>query len=114
MLKRESRMYGSKSSLVSFWTSRIGLRFGDSERLEATSPALHADRVRCPILLMHGRNDPTVAFEQSEFMRDALQQAGKTGTFVALDTDDHCLTLAAPRIEMRKDLEKFLGANIGN
>jgi dipeptidyl aminopeptidase/acylaminoacyl peptidase len=96
-----------------FLRSRLGLRYADEKRLEQTSPLLHVDQVRCPILLMHGKNDTTVPVEQSQDMRKALTRAGKTVKYVQFDSDDHYFTLAATRIQMLTELERFLSANIG-
>jgi dipeptidyl aminopeptidase/acylaminoacyl peptidase len=112
MLDFERKMHGRRSGSVSFWESRIGTGADDS-RLDATSPALHADQVRVPVLLMHGRVDTTVPYAQGEAERDALERAGKKVEFVTFDKDDHYLTLAETRQQMLTNLERFLAANIG-
>ncbi len=114
MLADERRIYGPNSGAMSFWESRIGSRSEDSARLDATSPALHADQVRIPILLMHGKLDTTVPFSQSEEEQNALQRAGKKVDLVTFANDDHYLSLAETRIQMLTALEAFLKANIGN
>lgn len=93
---------------------RLGLRYAGAKRLEDTSPLLHPDKVRCPILLMHGKYDTTVPIQHSEDMRDALINAGKSVQLVQFDSDDHYFTLAATRIQMLTELEKFLKQTIGN
>ena len=105
---------GDRSQSMSFWLSRIGSRDEDEARLEATSPALHADQVRVPILLMHGKLDTTVPYSQSEEERDALRRAGKSVQFVTFANDDHYMRLGETRIQMLTALEQFLRANIGN
>jgi dipeptidyl aminopeptidase/acylaminoacyl peptidase len=112
MVTHQAVLYGRRSGPVSFWQSRIGMR-GDPQ-LDATSPALHADQVRIPVLLMHGRHDTTVAFAQSEEERDALARAGRTAELVTFEGDDHYMTLANTRITMLKTLEEFLKKNIGS
>ena len=112
MLDFERKMRGRNSGSVSFWQSRIGSP-EDSARIDATSPALHADQVRVPVLLMHGRLDTTVPYAQGEAERDALQRAGKTVELVTFDADDHYLTLAQTRVQLLTNLERFLKANIG-
>ncbi|HXC55895.1 MAG TPA: S9 family peptidase [Rhizomicrobium sp.] len=113
MMAMETRRNGSNSQTLSFWTSRIGSASDDSVRLDATSPAQHAGQVRAPILLMHGKLDTTVPFLQSEEERDALTRAGKKVEFVAMEGDDHYLSLAETRIQMLRTLEAFLKENIG-
>ncbi|HEX2592775.1 MAG TPA: prolyl oligopeptidase family serine peptidase, partial [Rhizomicrobium sp.] len=97
-----------------FMTARLGLRYGDEARLDATSPVLHADQVRCPILLLHGKKDTTVPVEHSNDMNTALLRAGKSVKYVKFDSDDHYFTLEATRITMLTEVESFLKANIGN
>jgi dipeptidyl aminopeptidase/acylaminoacyl peptidase len=111
MLLDERTRNGSQSTAVSFWESRIG---DDSTQLDATSPARHAAQVKCPILLMHGDGDTTVAIAQSETEEAALKAAGKSVRFVRLKGDDHYLRLAATRVQVLKETEAFLAANIGN
>ena len=56
----------------------------------------------------------TVLLDQSQVEESALKSAGKSVEFVQLDGDDHYLTLAATRIQLLKEVEKFLSAHIGN
>jgi dipeptidyl aminopeptidase/acylaminoacyl peptidase len=111
MLLNERTRNGKDSDVISFWQSRIG---DDAAQLDATSPARHAAQVKCPILLLHGDGDTTVAIAQSEEEEAALKAAGKSVRFVRLEGDDHYLRLAATRIQMLKEVEAFLAANIGN
>lgn len=114
MLQYERSETGKYSYTVSFWASRIGSVYDDSDQLRATSPARHADQVRCPVLLLHGEDDSTVPIEQSEAMEDALKSAGKEVEFVRIKGDDHYLGLSADRIQLLTEIEKFLKANIGS
>jgi dipeptidyl aminopeptidase/acylaminoacyl peptidase len=111
MLLSERTRNGKDSDVISFWESRIG---DDTAQLEATSPARRASQVKCPILLLHGDGDTTVSIAQSETEEAALKAAGKSVRFVRLQGDDHYLRLAATRIQMLKEVEAFLSANIGN
>ena len=114
MLVAERAAYGEHSQTVSFWHSRIGDESADAAQLNATSPALHADQVHIPVLLMHGKLDTTVPIAQSEEERDALRKAGKAVEFVTFEGDDHYLNLAEDRILMLRTLETFLKAHIGH
>jgi dienelactone hydrolase len=99
----------------SFTVTRIGDAFKDAARLDATSPVLHADKVRAPVLLMHSERDVTVPIAQSEGMQIALKKAGKKVEFIRLSgEDDHYLSLEASRLALLKETERFLAANIGN
>ena len=108
MLSFSRKQYGITAK--NFWVSRIG---DDSAQLDAASPALHADRVTAPVLLLHSELDFTVPIEQSEIMESALQKAGKKVQFVRIAGDDHYLSLEQTRLRVLEELEKFLAANIG-
>jgi dipeptidyl aminopeptidase/acylaminoacyl peptidase len=100
---------------MSYLNSRIGSIGNDLVRLKATSPALHADQVHCPVLLMHGDADYTVRIDQSVEMYDKLKAAGVDVTFIRFKGDeDHYLERADTRIQMLTEIEKFLAKNIGN
>ncbi len=114
MLRTEKDDHGKESGIVSFWRSRIGHPSDDSDQLRATSPARHADQVKCPVLLLHGEGDTTVRIEQSKVEYDALRSAGKNVEFIRFKGEDHYMALADTRIRLLTELEKFLAANIGN
>lgn len=95
-------------SEYSYWPGVIGDPTRDGERLRATSPALHADKVMAPMLLIHGVNDTTVPIEQSEEMAQALAKAGKHYEFVKIDGDDHHMYHAANRKAVLQAIEPFL------
>ncbi len=97
-----------------YWRSRIGDIFSQEDAMNAVSPAIHADRVRVPILLIHGDHDVTVPIAQSNLEEIALTKAGKKVDFITIDGDDHYLNLASTRIRVLNEIEAFLAANIGN
>jgi dipeptidyl aminopeptidase/acylaminoacyl peptidase len=71
------------------------LEYGDERKpevrafLEQLSPANHADRIRAPLLIVQGRNDPRVPFTEAERMRDAIRAQGGTVWFVMAADEGH-------------------------
>ena len=71
------------------------LEYGDERQpevrafLERISPANHADRIRAPLLIVQGRNDPRVPFTEAERMRDAIRARGGQVWFVMADDEGH-------------------------
>ncbi|HKD21283.1 MAG TPA: S9 family peptidase [Rhizomicrobium sp.] len=110
MLSTEEMEHGTYSGIPSYLNARLG---DDSDRLRATSPALHVDQIKCPILLMHGENDTTVRIRQSEVMYEALKAAGKDVQFIRFPGEDHYFNFADTRIRFLTETEKFLAAHIG-
>jgi dipeptidyl aminopeptidase/acylaminoacyl peptidase len=88
-------------------------RFDSDPRvLEENSPVLHADKIRIPVLLVHGRRDFTVSVEDSEAMESALRDAGKPVRTLYFDDDDHYLFREDDRIALLKALAGFLGESL--
>jgi dienelactone hydrolase len=85
----------------------------DSGKLDSQSPANFAERVKAPVLLIHGDHDTTVKIEQSEVEQRALKNAGKQVEFVTLEGDDHYLEYANTRIQLLKEVERFLDQHLG-
>ena len=84
----------------------------DSATLQQVSPVNGADRIRVPVLLVHGKQDFTVQVEQSHEMEFALKQAGRDVHAVYLDDADHYLSTSASRLAFLQALEPFLAANL--
>ena len=113
-LETRANDFGWRSWMIATWYRYIGDRSADKAKLDEASPALHADRVKCPVLLIHGASDVTVRIDQSEAMRDALLGKGKSVRFVRIDTENHYMELADTRIRFLRETEAFLAQNIGN
>ncbi|HEX4158525.1 MAG TPA: S9 family peptidase [Rhizomicrobium sp.] len=109
----DKRQFQEDFTHGSFTSTRMGDIFTDSAQLDATSPALHADSVKSPVLLLHSEQDVTVPIEQSEKMAAALQNAGKKYDFIRIEGDDHYLSVSQTRLRLLQEVEKFLAANIG-
>jgi dipeptidyl aminopeptidase/acylaminoacyl peptidase len=113
MRYRGVESFGSGSGFVADWDQFMGGKDAVSQNEADGSPSEHADQVKAPILLIHSDRDVTVPIEQSEIERDALQHAGKTVEYVKLSGDDHYLTQQDARIQLLKEVERFLAAHIG-
>lgn len=96
--------------------AEIGLdRLGeDDDRLDAASPAHHVDRIKIPVLLMHGNQDFTVQPENSRFMEAALKNAGKPVEAIYLDNADHYRRRHDARLAWLTALDRFLSAQLGS
>jgi len=102
-----------ESESVSLWKRRLGAD-KDSGKMDSQSPRNFAERVKIPVLLIHGDHDTTVNIDQSQIEERALKHAGKDVEFVTLEGDDHNLEYAETRTRMLKETERFLGAHIGD
>lgn len=112
MLAWESKNYGRDLRDEDYWVRVIGHPLRDSDKLEAASPARLVDRIRGPILMIHGKDDTVVPLEQSEIMLEAMKKANKNGQLVVVGGDDHWLSKSKTGVEFFTLLDNFLGANL--
>jgi len=75
--------------IYEFWTKRIGDRSAMGPALEAASPRRRASEIACPVLLVHGVDDPVLPMIQSRRMRDALRGAGKPVELIEVGDAGH-------------------------
>ena len=62
------------------------------ERYISQSAFFHLDKVKTPVLIMHGVKDYTVLYGEAEMMFYALRQLGKEATFVSYTYGGHGLS----------------------
>ena len=67
-----------------------------------------ADKADAPILLIHGKDDTVVLYDQSTSMQRALLAAGKTVELVTMPNEDHWLSREATRLMMLKASVAFV------
>lgn len=61
----------------------------DMTMLSAKSPALHADKIKIPILLIHGDEDEVVPIDQTEMMFDVLEDTNNYVRMITLKETGH-------------------------
>lgn len=84
----------------------------DSDELKAGSPLRAPEKIRIPVLLVHGEDDTTVVPEQSERMARMLQLAKKKHELMIIKDGDHSLSRFEWRQALYAKLEEFLKANL--
>ncbi|MBN1826575.1 MAG: S9 family peptidase [Candidatus Eisenbacteria bacterium] len=109
--------FGSFPAYWGPYLDEIRVRWGDpvedSLQMAETSPALHADKFRAPILIVQGENDPRVKMSQSEEMVNALREAGKDVEYVLIPGEGHALSDEKKTIELMEKIEDFLARHMG-
>lgn len=80
---------GRDSEAYEYWVEHIGHPKNDKAMIEAVSPALLADRITKPILLIHGKEDRVVPVKQTTIMEKALKKANKPYTKLILEDAGH-------------------------
>ncbi|RXR29169.1 alpha/beta hydrolase family protein [Sphingobium fluviale] len=81
---------------------------GSGRDLRDISPIRHVDNVDAPVLLIHGKDDTVVLYDQSTDMAAALRRAGKTVEFITLPGEDHWLSNSDTRLTMLQAAVTFV------
>jgi len=102
---------GETRAFQRYWDRYAGATNPMDKRLVDISPLFHIDKVTIPILLIHGKDDSVVPFDQSQRMLDALKVAHKPANLVVLDHEDHWLSHGDTRLQMLKAVVEFLEKN---
>jgi len=89
-------------------------QFGDKTKdLKARSPLYNVDKIKIPILLMHGEEDRVVPIAQSEDFAEELEDAGKSVRYVELEDGGHNLAIQLNRTIFFEELDAFLIKHLG-
>jgi len=79
----------------------------DHDRLAATSPALHVDRIRTPLLIAQGAQDPRVNKAESDQVVQALRQRGVEVEYLVKDNEGHGFHNDENKFEFYAAMEAF-------
>ena len=90
----------------------VGDPVRDKARLEATSPALHADRIVTPLLVAQGANDPRVNKAESDQMVDALKKRGVDVQYMVKANEGHGFHNEENQFDFYGAMETFFGEHL--
>jgi len=71
------------------YLKKIGDPVRDRERLEAVSPALHAEQICRPLMVLHGARDPRALKIESDDIVNAVRAAGGIVEYVEFEDEAH-------------------------
>ena len=105
------RVGGEANPATRYWRRFMGVEGRDESGLAAYSPASQVAAIRAPVMLIHGKDDLVVPYEQSQLLANAMKAAGKPVELVTLREEDHWLSREATRLQMLKATVEFLETN---
>jgi dipeptidyl aminopeptidase/acylaminoacyl peptidase len=83
----------------SFREREYGSLARDRELLESVSPLTHVDRIRAPLFVIHGANDPRVPLSEAEQLHAALTERGVPCELLVYGDEGHGLQRLANRLD---------------
>jgi len=85
----------------------------DKQLLEAASPLFSADKIKMPLLIGQGANDPRVRQAESEQIVAALEKHGLAVTYVVYPDEGHGFARPENAMDFNARAEAFLGRYLG-
>ena len=101
----------ANKSTASFFKRVLG---EDKAELDRFSPALQADKIKAPVLLVHGGKDKRAPLEHAEAMRAALIKVNRPPEWLLAPNEGHGFYDTANRTKFYQALEAFLDKHIGH
>lgn len=98
--------------LLEMMYEQVGHPEHDADQLAATSPALHADKIKVPLFVAQGANDPRVNKAESDQMVEALRQRGVVVEYMVKDNEGHGFHNQENRFDFYRAMERFLKAHL--
>jgi dipeptidyl aminopeptidase/acylaminoacyl peptidase len=85
----------------------------DAELIRNASPLFKADRIKKPLLIGQGANDPRVNVRESEQIVDAIEKNKGSVTYVLYPDEGHGFARPENRIDFNARAERFLAGCLG-
>ena len=85
----------------------------DKELLASASPLLHIDKIKAPLFIAQGANDPRVVKAESDQIVEALKKAGIEVPYMVKDDEGHGFYNEENQFDFYREMEKFLKKHIG-
>jgi dipeptidyl aminopeptidase/acylaminoacyl peptidase len=103
------------AAMRGIWDARVGDpdNRADKELLTKASPLFSADKIRIPMLIGQGANDPRVIRAESEQIVTAIMKNDGHVTYVLYRDEGHGFARVPNRLDFAAREEKFLADNLG-
>jgi dipeptidyl aminopeptidase/acylaminoacyl peptidase len=108
------------NSIPPYWAPvrrQLALRVGDPEKdvefLKSRSPLFKADKIKIPLLIAQGKNDPRVKERESEQIVEAVRKAGKSVEYILFPDEGHGFVRPENRLKFFAAAEAFLAKHLG-
>jgi dipeptidyl aminopeptidase/acylaminoacyl peptidase len=112
-----SNLVSLAHTLPKYWdTKRFYEKLGDPEKdddlLRAISPFFHAGKIRKPLLMLQGANDPRCPREQSDEMVGAIRRHGGTVEYLVYEDEAHGFRKRKNAVPAYEAILNFLDAHL--
>lgn len=90
----------------------IGNPVTDSTYLQEVSPKFHADKIKAPLFIAQGANDPRVKKIESDQMVEAMKERGVKVQYMVKENEGHGFRNQENKMDFYREMEKFLNTHL--
>ncbi len=101
------------STYLATFYKRVGNPDTEEEFLKSRSPLFKVDRIKIPILIGQGANDPRVKQAESEQIVEAMKKKDLAYEYMLFEDEGHGFAKPENRLEFFAAAEKFLAKHLG-
>jgi len=114
-----SNMFTFMKTIPPYWEPMLEMMYemvGDLEKdsvmLREVSPVFHVDKIKAPLFIAQGRNDPRVNVDESDQMVEAMKNRGINVEYLVKDDEGHGFRNEENRFEFYRAMESFLNKQL--
>jgi dipeptidyl aminopeptidase/acylaminoacyl peptidase len=101
------------STFLATFHERVGNPETEEEFLKSRSPLFFVDRIKIPMLIAQGANDPRVKQAESEQVVAAMKEKGIDYEYLLFEDEGHGFARPENRLEFYAAAERFLARHLG-
>ena len=116
-----SNIFTLLESIPPYWKPFIEMEYEeigdpskDKELLEKVSPVFHAERIKIPLFVAQGANDPRVNKAESDQIVEAVRKTGKEVVYMVKDNEGHGFQNEENRFDFYRTMEEFFRKHLGS
>jgi dipeptidyl aminopeptidase/acylaminoacyl peptidase len=98
--------------MLEMWHEMVGDPVKDSILMHEASPVFSADKIKTPLFVAQGANDPRVNINESNQMVEALKNRGITVEYMVKDNEGHGFYNQENQFDFYNAMEKFLNKHL--
>jgi len=116
-----SNLFTFMNTIPPYWVTylemlheMVGNPSTDSLMMREASPVFHVDKIKTPLFVAQGANDPRVNINESNQMVEALKNRGVEVEYMVKDNEGHGFHNEENRYDFYHAMEKFLTEHLKN
>ena len=114
-----SNMFTFMKTIPPYWEPMLEMMYemvGDVEKdsamLREVSPVFHVDKIKTPLFIAQGKNDPRVNVDESDQMVKAMKDRGIKVEYLVKNNEGHGFRNEENKFDFYRAMEKFLDTQL--